>query len=332
MIAPRGAAGRAVVVQEEVVEEERERPMWPWIVAALFVVAAAIAGIIVWHQLSGGATPEPVGLYDNCEPRNQAVSQIRAVHLVPDVRLGATTKCAAGHVYDQDPKNGTVAKGGTVTIWVSTGKPKVAIPKLPGQTWNAASKTLKGLKLKPVRHIVPGGTKNIVTATAPGPGQKATIGSTVTVNVSAGPVIKQVPKVENESEQQAQTDLAAAGFNLVVAGYVNSNEPQNYVVSQDPAPGSNLAQGSSVKVKLSNGPPMRTVPPVVGETAQQAYHDLQAAGFQVVEHTIVVTDPSQDGIVQSQTPNGNSSAPEHSTVTITVGQYSGTTTTGPGPQ
>src|SRR5438445_40249 len=41
MIAPRGAAG--AVVQEEIVEEERGRPWWPWLIAALFVIGAAIA-------------------------------------------------------------------------------------------------------------------------------------------------------------------------------------------------------------------------------------------------------------------------------------------------
>jgi serine/threonine-protein kinase len=325
MIAPRGA-----VVEEVVEEEQRGRPWWPWLVAALFVIAAAIAAVIVWHQLDGGGQQVPVGFYENCETKSQAMNQIQAVHLVPVVKNGTTTKCQKGHVYDQDPSEGaTVAKGGNVTIWVSSGKPKVEIPNdLVGKTWPDAKAELEGLHLKPVKHVVAGGkTKGIVKKTDPNAGEQIAVGSTVTVNVTAGPTIDQVPDVRNESEQDAQRDLQAHGFNLVVAGYVDSNEPQNYVVSQDPQPGTDLAQGSSVNVMLSNGPTMKTVPPVVGETTDQAHHDLQAAGFKVVVQYVNVLDPSQDGIVQSQSPDRNQQAPQGSTVTINVGHYTGPPTT-----
>ena len=329
MIAPRGAAaGYPAVVSEEVVEEDtRERPIWPWLLAGLFVVAAAIAGVIVWHQLSGGGPQEPVGLYSDCVPVHQAKHQISAAHLVPVVKHEASAKCKPGQVFKQDPTGGTVVKGGTVTIWVSTGKPKVPIPKLAGQTWTDASKALRKLGFKPVEHFVPGGkTKGIVTATNPGAGQKATVGSTVRVNVTSGPTITPVPGVVGESLAQATTDLHRAGFN-VNPTYVNSDAPANQVVAQNPAPTTPEPAGTIVNVQVSNGPPMKTVPDVVGETSQQAYHDLQAAGFQVVEHFVTVSDPTQNDIVQSQNPAGNSQAAQGSTVTIEVGQTSTTTTT-----
>jgi serine/threonine-protein kinase len=325
MIAPRGA-----VVEEVVEEEDRRRPWWPWIVAALFVIAAAIAGVIVWHQLSGGGRQVPVGSYAaNCKLESQAVSQIEAVDLVPVVKHGTATRCQKDHVYDQDPAEGTtVAKGGNVTIWVSTGKPKVGIPPLAGKTWADASAALTGVGLKPVRHNVAGGkTKGIVKGTDPAAGQQIGKGSKVTVNVYTGPAIEAVPSVVNESLQQAQSDLTAAGFNLVIAGYVNSSQAQNTVVSQDPNAGTNLAQGSNVNVMLSKGPPMKTVKPVVGQTADKAQHDLEAAGFQVVINYVTVLDPTQDNIVQSQNPSGNTQAPQGSTVTINVGQYTAPTTT-----
>ncbi len=333
MIAP--GAGAGVIHEEFVEEEERERPMWPWIVAGLFVVAAAIAGIIVWHQLSSSAPQEPVSsLYANCEPKSQAVSQIRAVHLHPDVQKGTTLKCKAGQIYKQDPTGGTLAKGSTVTIWVSTGKPKVTIPHLAGETYADAAAALIKKGLKPVKHIVPGKTKGIVTATGPAAGQEVTIGSKVRVNVAAGPVIKPVPNVVGETLKQATSDLHAAGFN-VNPTYVNNNAPANQVISQNPTPGKQEPQGTTVNVNVSNGPPEKTVPDVVNETSEQAQHDLEAAGFKVNEQHVNVTDPSQQDIVQSQNPAGNSQAPEHSTVTIYIGQYSGpttgTTTTTSGP-
>jgi serine/threonine-protein kinase len=323
MIAPRGA-----VVQDEVVEEEdRHRPWWPWLIAALFVIAAAIAGIFVWHQLSGDGPQVQVGTYDNCKLASQASTEIETAQLVPAVKHGPTTKCMPGHVFQQDPTGGTLPKGGTVTIWISTGKPKVPIPTLTGKTWTDAEKALKDLGLKPVRHEVPGGkTKGIVVGTAPAEGEKVTVGSTVTVKVAAGPTITPVPSVVGETLTQAITDLHNAGFN-VNPTYVDNNATKDTIVGQSPAPTTPKPAGTIVNVQVSNGPPLSTVPGVVGETASQAKSDLVAAGFKVREVKTSVSDPSQQGFVQSQSPTGNSQAGQGSTVTIYVGQYTAPTTT-----
>jgi serine/threonine-protein kinase len=93
-----------------------------------------------------------------------------------------------------------------------------------------------------------------------------------------------------------------------------------------------VPKGSTIDLQVSNGPPQVSVPPVVGETAQQAVSDLEGAGFVVNQQFVSVSDSSQDGIVQAQNPDGGSRATKGSTVTITIGQYSSppptTTTTG----
>jgi len=309
----------------------RERPLWPWLVAAGFVIVAIVAAFFVWHQLSSGGVKEPVALYVG-EKVGTAERQIKNSHLVPVEKLQPCANQAPGHVCSQDPTPGNkVSKGGVVTLYVSTGKPKVAVPAVVGETWTQARQQLVQAGFQPVEKVVPGGqTKGIVSATVPTAGVKLAKGQKVRVNVTAGPAINQVPNVENEPEAQAQTDLQNAGFNLVVAGYVDSTEPANYVVSQVPQSGQSAPQGSNVKVMLSKGPPQVTVPPVVNETSQQAVHDLEAAGFKVVQQPVGVSDPTQNNIVQSQNPAGGQSANKGSTITIYVGQYSpgGTTTTG----
>jgi eukaryotic-like serine/threonine-protein kinase len=329
MIRPRGRDFALLDEEEEGGGGIRERPIWPWLVAAAFVIAALVAGFFVWQQLSGGGGPqEPVGYYQG-EPVGRAVRQIRNAHLVPKIEHGTSAKYDAGHVFNQDPQPGhDVTKGGTVTIWVSTGKPKVAVPPVAGETWEKARADLKAQGFNPVEHIVPGGkTKDVVSGTDPGAGQKVSQGSTVKVNVTAGPAIKQVPNVTGETEQQAQSDLAAAGFNLVVAGYEQSDQPANNVVSQNPQPNANAQQGSNVKVILSKGPPPTTEPDVVGESSQQATIDLENAGFKVKQVFQPTSDPTQDNQVLAQNPPGNSQQPKGSTVTITVGQFNGGTTT-----
>ncbi|HZU78719.1 MAG TPA: PASTA domain-containing protein, partial [Acidimicrobiales bacterium] len=338
VVAP--ARGRAAVPPPPVVEEERaeaapgrERPLWPWLVALLFVVAAAVAGFFVWRDLSGSTPQVPVGLYQG-EPVAQAKRQIVAAHLQATVKPAPSERYRPGIVSAQAPQAGShLARGDTVTIWVSTGPPKVAVPTVKGQTWPQAQQALRAKGLKPVERIVPGATKGEVTATEPPAGTRVAKGSTVRVNVMSGPVKASVPNVVGQSLSQAIAALHADGFNVNVAGTVNSTQPQNTVVSQRPQPGASIPKGSTVNITLSNGPPQVQVPDVVTYTSQYAVQVLEKAGFKVDQQYQTVTDPTQDNIVQSQNPQGGTRAAQGSTVTITIGQYSsgppptGTTTT-----
>jgi serine/threonine-protein kinase len=338
MIAPPPASAApppAVIAEEEEYSEGGDRPLWPWLVAVGFVVAAVIAGFFVWQELSGSTPQVPANNYVN-EPQASAEQQIKAAGLVSSVNKGPNERYKKGIVFKQDPSPGTeIDKGGTVTLWVSTGPPKVTVPAVKGESWTKAQADLVNAGLQPVKYIVPGKTADVVTATDPAAGQSVPKGTKVRVNVSSGPQIAAVPSVVGLSIQDATAKLNAAGFNPNPS-FVDSTAPQGQVVSQSPAPGTSEPQGTSIKLNVSNGPPQVTVPDVVGYTSQQAVSTLEAAGFHVSQQT-VATDASQQNIVQSQNPAGNAQAPQGSTVIIVVGQHSPgppppppTTTTGVG--
>jgi serine/threonine-protein kinase len=337
MIAPSTAVPPPPIVEEEEVQEEGGgRPLWPWLLAAAFVIAAVIAGFFVFQELSGPKATQPVGLYQG-EAVAQAEQQIQAANLVSTVKHGPSTKYKQGIVYKQDPAAGEkLAKGDTVTIWSSTGPPKVAVPDVKNEKWPQAQQELTNAGFVPVEHIVPGDTKGQVTATDPPGGQKAPKGSKVRVNVMSGPQQVAVPSVVGDSLATATAALHNAGFNVNPTAQ-DSNAPQYQVIHQNPAPGSQNPKGSTVDVTFSNGPPQVSVPDVVGYTSQQAVQALESAGFKVQQQTLSVSDPSQNNIVQQQNPAGGSQATKESTVTITVGVSSGppppgtTTTTTPLP-
>jgi eukaryotic-like serine/threonine-protein kinase len=323
MIAPPASAGAvppAVVDEEEFDEGGPDRPLWPWLAAAGFVIAAVIAGFFVWHELSG--TPQVTVNNYVGETKAAAEQQITTAGLQPKVNKGPNTHVAPGKVFNQDPVAGSkVDKNGTVTIFVSTGPPKVKVPDVKGQQWTQAQTNLVNQGLKPVRHNVPGSTAGQVTATDPAAGQSVPKGSTVRVNVMTGPAPATVPSVVGETLSQALTTLRNAGFNPNPS-YVQSDAPQNQVISQNPTPGTSSTKGTTVNLKVSSGPPQVTIPSVVGETAQQAVADLQSAGFQVNQQFVSVSDPSEDGIVRAQNPDGGTSATKGSAVTIEIGQHS----------
>jgi serine/threonine-protein kinase len=282
-----------------------------------------IAGFFVWQELSGSAKQVSVGLYLN-QPVAQAKRQITTAHLNAHVQHGSSERYRRGIVFKQDPSAGShVDKGSTVTIWVSTGPPKVTVPDVKGQQWSEAQQTLITAGLKPVEHIVNGPTKGQVSATDPPAGKSVPKGSTIRVNVWSGPAPSTVPSVVGDTLSDAIAALRNAGFNANPT-YVKSDAPQNQVIHQNPAPGTTAAKGSSVAIEVSNGPPQVSVPDVVGYTSQQAVLTLQNAGFQVNQQ-YVSTGADQDNIVQSQSPDGGSSATKGTAVTIVVGQHS------PGP-
>jgi serine/threonine-protein kinase len=268
------------------------------------------------------------------ETQTQAEKQIQAAGLASTVNRVPNKAHKAGIVFKQDPGPGTkIDKGGTVTLTVSTGPKKVSVPDVKGQQWTTAQQTLVNAGLKPQKFNVPGNTAGQVTATDPPAGASIPVGSKIRVNVMTGPAQGTVPSVVGLSIQEATAKLQAAGFNANPS-YVNSDATQGQVISQTPAPGSTENKGTSVALKVSNGPPQVAVPTVVGETSQEAVSQLEAAGFQVNEQ-YTQTDASQQNIVQRQNPDGGTQATKGTTVTIVIGQAPGppppTTTTTPTP-
>lgn len=111
-----------------------------------------------------------------------------------------------------------------------------------------------------------------------------------------------VPSVVGLAEADAVTQLETAGL---VAGTV-SEEPTlgvepGIVVAQDPAPDTEVAEGSPVDISVSVIP-MAEVPDVVGSTSSEAKADLAEAGLLAGEVTGSYSDDFEAGIVLSQLP------------------------------
>jgi len=301
----------------------RRRPIWPWILAVLLLIAAGAAAWFAYTKIQDQLNSSKTVPVPNVVPLEEslAVQKIHNANLVPQVIRVNSDSTKQGLVIDQTPDPGThVAKNTTVTIHVSKGPPQVPVPDVVGKSQADAVSALTAAGLKANVHSVHSSKPpDTVTAQDPQAGTKVLKGSRVRINISSGPQPVSVPYVVGLSFDQASAQLQSAGF-AVARKNVDSNQPKDTVVAEQPT--GTAAPGATITLSVSRGPKQSTVPDVTNQDQQSATSTLQAAGFKVNVVKQDVQDPGLDGIVLSESPTGGTKAPQGSTVTITVGQLS----------
>ena len=93
----------------------------------------------------------------------------------------------AGLITRVSPDSGSsIAQGGSITIWVSTGKEKVAVPNIAaGTKYATAELMLKAVGLK-AQANGPADPTAVVVGIDPVAGAQVDVGSTVTITTKAG--------------------------------------------------------------------------------------------------------------------------------------------------
>jgi serine/threonine-protein kinase len=87
-----------------------------------------------------------------------------------------------------------------------------------------------------------------------------------------------VPSLVGLTQAKAADALASTGLSLKIVTRP-ADDPADTVIAQDPAPGAFVADGGSVTLVVSRGPPPVTVPDVAGQAPADAQSALEAQGF-----------------------------------------------------
>ena len=315
-------------------DEPPRRAIWPWIVALLFVSAALVGGYFLYSQLQdqlSGSKTVAVGNYNG-------LREIAAVKLITDAGLranpvrqpNADKQFPETYVFSQTPRPGDrIQKNNFVTIYVSTGPPKTAVPSVVGEQVARALSDLQDAKLKGRQVTVDSGKpQGQVISQSPKAGASVAEGTIITLNVSKGPTPVGVPNVVGSTYDTASSILQAKGF-AVRRTDVKSDQPKDTVIGMTPTAGTLQPPGAIINLTVSKGPTTSMVPDVTTLSQNDAQAQLKASGFGVHIVTQPVTDPSQDGIVQTQDPPGGTQAAPGKVVTIAVGKFGAPTTPGP---
>jgi serine/threonine protein kinase len=315
-------------------DEPPRRAIWPWLVALLFVSAALVGGYFLYSQIQdqlSGSKTVPVSNY-------RGIREVDAVKMIRDAGLranpvrqpNADPKFPETYVFSQTPSPGDrIQKHNFVTIYVSTGPPKTAVPSVVGEQLDRALSDLQNAKLEGrVVHVESDKPQNEVVSQSPKAGASVAQGTGIKLNVSKGPTPVAVPNVVGSTFDSANSTLLGRGF-AVSRVDVKSDQPKDTVVGMTPSAGTLQPPKTTITLQVSKGPTTSLVPDVTTLSQNDAQAQLKASNFGVRIVTQPVADPSQDGIVQTQDPAGGTQAPPGKVVTIAVGKFGATTTPGP---
>ena len=301
----------------------RRRPVWPWLLALLLVVAAGVSGWYAFGKIQdslGGSGTVSVPFVVSMR-EDLAVQKLNGVGLAAAVHRRPSVTTKIGQVFQQGTVAGArVNKGTQIDIYVSLGAPKVHVPDVMGKSRDNAIAELTSAKLKfKLLQVFSTEDAGTVVAQQPRGGVIVDQGSIVHINVSKGLQPLQVPDVRGQLYDNAAGQLQGVGF-AVARRDVESAQPKDTVIDQNPAGGASLARGGTVTLFVSKGPKQTTVPDVTSQDQDSATQVLQQSGFTVDVQEQDTTDPTQDGIVLSQDPVGGTKAKPGTTVTIVVGR------------
>jgi serine/threonine-protein kinase len=160
-------------------------------------------------------------------------------------------KIAKGRVITTDPARGTSLRRNTaVDVVVSKGPRPIRIPDLTGRPADPAKAILekRGFEVDTTQVNDDQVPKGRVISQSPdsGTGQK---GDVISLVVSKGPVMVEVPNVVGMGLADAQQRLEAAGFAVSVR-HASMYIGVQYVVATDPKRGSKAPKGSTVIVSI----------------------------------------------------------------------------------
>lgn len=251
---------------------------WPMILTVLSLLVAGGLGFLFFSNRSDDSSPSTSVAVPNLAgmPSADAEKSLLAVGLTSKIILEPSVAVAQGNVIRSSPPAGTqLAKGAQVIVVVSGQAVPGTVPALVGLGQSEAQSILSQFGLvatfEQASDSAPAGT---VIRQTPEPGTTVAAGSSVTLTISSGPAVgtttttttpttttsttttttgagAQVPSLVGQMYETASSMLTQSGLVLGSITYQASVQLPGTVISQTPAPGASVTEGSAVSVVVA---------------------------------------------------------------------------------
>jgi serine/threonine-protein kinase len=298
--------------------EEGPRRRWPWFALSLLVLALIALMVFAFTREERANVPKVTGLQllearerlDNAGFERVDVERERS-------------PAEVDRVLRQDPDPGEEAsRDDAVKLIVSAGPGKVRVPSVRNTQLELAIRELEkqGLKVTADQQASSSVKKGFAIGTSPEEGTEVDRGSRVRLFVSSGPAKITVPDVVGLSREAAESRLTREGLDPDVETR-QSDQPEDEVISQSPAAGSQLDRGARVTITISEGRKQVQVPNVVGLSVSDARRVLRGEGLGATVRERTTTDEGEDGQVVDQRPGVGAEVDEGRSVIVIVGRF-----------
>lgn len=244
--------------KEEKKERSQKKSAVIGIVASFLICLVGFGVYFLFHTLTGGSADTAVPNYvGRTIVEIKQESDKNDFNFDIEFEYDSTKK--EGVVLSQKPEADSkmVKQGATIQLTVNGKNSQVVVPHLLNTTEEDAIKQLESRSLIPEIVYIRSDDVNTdyVSSEFPNPGQKTTIGSTIYLYVSKGPVPKKVkiPDVTGKKLEEARAELEKKGLQVEYEYDENSYEEKDTVIRQNPLQGGTVKKGYTVKLVLSGG-------------------------------------------------------------------------------
>jgi beta-lactam-binding protein with PASTA domain/predicted Ser/Thr protein kinase len=287
---------------------------------------------LVQITISGGAETKPVPdvAGENADAARQQFEELGfAVRIVPEYSAAV----AEGSVIAADVEAGAeFAVGETITLRVSMGRDPTAIfeklsartPKLTLLSFEvAAAEAEKAgfavlVSAYEYNRDIPAGQ---IISQNPAVGAQGETGDVIELVISRGAQRARMPDVQYKTLDDAAAMLKAEGLEANILYQESETVAKGRVVSQTPAPKTELDPGASVTITVSSGGASVSVPNLVGMKEADAKSAAVAAGLSVAaQYERSNTVPEGTVIRQSTSPGASASRGDTVTITVSSGK------------
>ena len=281
---------QALAAEDPTSQVIRPKKRWGRRIALAIVVIALVAGgsVAAYYTVLNPKNPVPAlaGLSE-AEARNQVSPFGWGVEIVKE----RSDEVKAGQVIRTNPVLGAnLAKRSAITFVVSEGPTLSQLIELAGLGVEDAKAKLAGLGLQAAPaelsdETIPAGT--VVSWSVPDQptlkvGDSVVKGTTIAVNVSTGPALRDVPDLIKMTLADATAKLTEMGLVIAQAADAPSVDiPAGQISVQVPAKGEKLAKGGTITVTVSKGQIHTLIPSIYGKDLATVKQRLEKAGMVV---------------------------------------------------
>ncbi|MDX6681074.1 MAG: hypothetical protein QOG94_1113 [Solirubrobacteraceae bacterium] len=254
----------------------RQKAWLPWWLAIVLPLLLLLALMLLLLLPKSVEVPDLVGAKTAFDAEKQLVA---AELVLGDRQERPSSKAKPGTVIDQSPAAGEAAKKGSpVSIEVAVSKNDTVVPKLAGRTLLQADKALRRRKLtKGALSVQPTDPKLEIASTIPPAGETVKQGTPIDIffvvakapgdepgggggagagaGGGAGAKDVAVPEIDPPEQRGYGDVLAKAGLVPGEPERRISDKPRGTVIATDPAVGTKVAKGATVKMIVSAGFP-----------------------------------------------------------------------------